>query len=62
MSIEAPNITRPDRIIRYVLGLILFTWAIAGGPSWTYLGLYLLYTAAFGTCFFYWAFSSQKKL
>lgn len=62
MSSDKPNVSRPERAIRYILGLIFFTWAIAGGPTWTYFGLYLLYTAAFGTCLIYWAFSSQKKL
>ncbi|HVK62116.1 MAG TPA: DUF2892 domain-containing protein [Bdellovibrionales bacterium] len=35
-----------DRILRLILGTLLFTWAVAGGPWWAYLGLVLIATAA----------------
>lgn len=56
------NIRMYDRVIRYILGLILLTWAVAGGPTWTYVGLYLLYTATFGTCLIYWIFRINSRL
>jgi hypothetical protein len=56
------NIRMYDRVIRYLAGLVLLTWAVAGGPTWTYVGLYLLYTATFGSCFVYWVFRINSRL
>jgi len=44
------NLALWDRCLRYVLGLILTTWAVAGGPWWSFLGLYLILTASWGLC------------
>jgi hypothetical protein len=44
------NLATWDRILRYMLGMILSTWAVAGGPWWCYSGLYLLVTASWGLC------------
>ncbi|MFN7730047.1 MAG: DUF2892 domain-containing protein [Bdellovibrio sp.] len=44
------NLATWDRILRYLLGMILSTWAVAGGPWWCYAGLYLLVTASWGLC------------
>jgi len=55
------NITTVDRIFRYILGIILLTWALAGGPFWTYGGLYLLITGSFGFCTLYWVFRINSK-
>ena len=49
------NIKIFDRIIRYILGITLLTWAIAGGPTWTFVGVALLFTSSFGYCPIYWA-------
>ena len=40
------NIGTWDRAFRLIAGVLLFGWAIAGGPIWTYLGLVLIATAA----------------
>jgi hypothetical protein len=56
------NIRLYDRVLRYMLGLVLLTWAMAGGPTWTYVGLYLLYTAAFGSCLVYWVLRINSRL
>lgn len=44
------NLALWDRILRYLLGVVLSTWAVAGGPWWCFFGLYLLITAAWGLC------------
>ncbi len=44
------NLALWDRILRYLIGIMLLTWAIAGGPWWTYTGLLLIITAAWGLC------------
>ena len=40
------NIATWDRLLRMIIGVLLFAWAIAGGPIWAYLGLALIATAA----------------
>lgn len=42
------NVAIWDRMVRFVFAVLLSTWAIAGGPSWTYFGFYLLGTAGWG--------------
>jgi len=45
------NVALWDRALRFLLALIVLTYAIAGGPYWFYiLGLYALGTAAWGIC------------
>ncbi|HEY1079880.1 MAG TPA: DUF2892 domain-containing protein [Bdellovibrio sp.] len=44
------NVAIWDRSIRFILGVLLTTYAIAGGPFWAYIGLYGLVTAAWGLC------------
>jgi hypothetical protein len=48
------NLHTLDRLIRFFASIFLLAWAVAGGPGWTYVGLYLLYTASFSFCFVYW--------
>ena len=55
------NIRLFDRIARYLLGILLLTWAIAGGPTWTFFGLYLIMTASFGSCPIYWIFRINSR-
>jgi hypothetical protein len=55
------NIILPDRIVRYLLGLLLLTWALAGGPIWTYVGLYFLFTGSFGFCPIYWVLRINSR-
>lgn len=57
----AQNVRLFDRIIRYIFGIFLLTWAIAGGPGWTFIGLLLLITASFGTCPIYWALRINSR-
>jgi hypothetical protein len=40
------NMATWDRILRMIAGIALFSWAIAGGPIWAYLGLAFIATAA----------------
>lgn len=40
------NIATWDRILRYIIGVTLLTYAVAGGPVWTYFGLVITATAA----------------
>lgn len=44
------NMRLMDRVFRYLLGVVLLTWAVAGGPYWAFLGLIPLATAAWGYC------------
>ncbi|MBL7554763.1 MAG: DUF2892 domain-containing protein [Bdellovibrionaceae bacterium] len=46
-----------DRCLRFVVGVLLVTYAVAGGPSWMYFGIYLLITAAWGLCPVYLIFN-----
>ena len=55
------NVAAWDRVLRFMLGVILLTYAVAGGPFWTWIGLYLIFTAAWGLCFFY-AFLKVRTL
>jgi hypothetical protein len=47
------NIAVWDQVLRLFIGLLLFSWAIAGGPWWAYFGLYLLTTGAWRYCVLY---------
>ncbi|MAE73751.1 MAG: hypothetical protein CL675_06620 [Bdellovibrionaceae bacterium] len=49
------NIANWDRFCRYLFGLLMLTWALIGGPTWCYIGLYLLATASWGYCPLYQA-------
>jgi|GEM_PF-558204 len=42
------NLAMWDRLLRFILGSLLTAWAIAGGPGWGYMGLYLILTSAWG--------------
>ena len=48
MSELEKNLRWWGRAWRYMLGLALMAWAIAGGPWWAYSGLYPLTVASFG--------------
>jgi hypothetical protein len=39
-----------DRFLRYFFGFLLTLWGTAGGPWWTWLGVYLIMTSAWGLC------------
>ncbi|MNL10408.1 hypothetical protein D3C87_1312060 [compost metagenome] len=39
-----------DRILRFIFGVSLTAYAIAGGPFWAYIGIYGLLTSAWGLC------------
>lgn len=47
------NLAMWDRWVRYIIGLLLTTWAIAGGPSWAYVGVYFIFSASWGYCLIY---------
>lgn len=45
------NVALWDRAFRFLLSVIVLSYAIAGGPGWFYvLGLYGLATAGWGLC------------
>lgn len=44
------NLAVWDRVLRFIFGVILTTWAVAGGPFWTYGGVYFVLTASWGLC------------
>lgn len=45
------NVALWDRVLRFILAVLVLIYAIAGGPFWFYfLGLYFLGTAAWGLC------------
>lgn len=37
-----------SRAWRLILGFMLTTWSVAGGPSWGYVGVYFLLSGSFG--------------
>lgn len=47
------NVALWDRVLRFVVGILLTAYAIAGGPFWAFIGVFLLMTAAWGFCPFY---------
>ncbi|MCB0350393.1 MAG: DUF2892 domain-containing protein [Bdellovibrionales bacterium] len=55
------NLRTFDRVIRYITSLFLMTWAIAGGPAWTYVGFLLLLTASIGFCPIYWVLRINSR-
>jgi len=44
------NVGSADRIVRGVAGLGLIAWALSGGPTWAWIGVVPLATAALGWC------------
>ena len=44
------NLALWDRILRFFLGVLFTTWAVAGGPWWSYLGVILILTASWAWC------------
>lgn len=55
------NLALWDRTIRFILAVLLLTYAVAGGPFWAWGGLYLLLTSAWGLCPLY-AFAKFKTI
>lgn len=43
-----------DRLARFIIGLLLLAWGIAGGPFWSYGGIFLMATGTWGYCPIYW--------
>ncbi len=44
------NVALWDRFLRFVLGVLLTAFAIAGGPFWAFIGIYGILTAGWGLC------------
>lgn len=44
------NVAVWDRLLRFLVGVLLLTYAIAGGPFWAWAGVYGLFTSAWGVC------------
>ena len=49
-----------DRMFRYGLGILLLTWAVAGGPLWAFLGILPLASAAWGFCPVYYIIQATQ--
>lgn len=47
------NLALWDRMLRFFTGVLLLTWAIAGGPWWAYIGIYFLISSGWGYCAIY---------
>lgn len=47
------NLALWDRVLRFIFGVLLMAWAVAGGPWWAYFGLYLIMSAGWGFCLLY---------
>mgnify|MGYP000872222061 CR=1 FL=1 len=57
------NTAQWDRLLRFVLSVLILVYAIAGGPFWFFIvGLYLLVTSAWGLCpiYAYFRIRTQK--
>lgn len=50
------NLSFLDRLFRFIIGILLSTWAFIGGPTWAFVGLYLLFTSGWGFCLLYGIF------
>lgn len=44
------NLALWDRVLRFIFGFLLTTFAIAGGPAWCYVGIVFLLTSASCYC------------
>ncbi|MBX7232154.1 MAG: DUF2892 domain-containing protein [Bdellovibrionales bacterium] len=55
------NIYWWDRIIRFVVGVLLTSYAIAGGPIWAYGGILIIATSSWGFCPIYWGLKINHK-
>ncbi len=44
------NMALWDRVLRLLLGVLFVAWAVAGGPWWSFIGLYFLATASWQFC------------
>lgn len=55
------NIGRWERLLRLGLGILLLAWAVAGGPYWSYVGLALIATGAWGFCPLVWLLRKEQN-
>lgn len=44
------NVSKTGQAFRLISGMVLIAWAVAGGPSWTWVGLLLAATGAWRFC------------
>lgn len=54
------NLAMWDRSLRFLLGFLMTSWAVAGGPWWGYFGIYLLMSAGWGLCPIYSIFKIRS--
>ncbi len=47
------NLATWDRWVRFFIGVVFTAWAVAGGPWWAYIGVYLVLSASWGFCLVY---------
>lgn len=47
------NLARWDKWLRLFVGILATAWAIAGGPWWSYVGVYLIFSGSWGFCAMY---------
>ncbi len=53
------NMAGWDRCFRFLIGVAMAAWGIAGGPLWAYVGMGLIATAAWRFCPVYAVFRSD---
>lgn len=44
------NLAAWDRTLRFIVGILMTAWVVAGGPWWAYVGVYLIMTGSWGYC------------
>jgi hypothetical protein len=50
------NLAFWDRLLRFFIGVLFAGWAIAGGPWWAYVGIYMILTSGWGLDPIYYIF------
>ena len=51
------NLSRTEALLRMLFGSLFFFFFVIGGPSWMGLGLYLMLSASFRFCIFFYYIS-----
>ena len=52
--------SRPEAIVRLLLGAFLFYFFVLGGPTWMLSGLYLMLSGSFRFCVLYYYLKRGK--
>jgi hypothetical protein len=55
------NVSKTGQVVRLIFGTILTSWAFAGGPPWTWVGVALAATGAWRLCPIYMALGIRPQ-